>query len=147
MKNNLVKYRDKIAIELTKCGIETRPIISGDFTNQKILPPSRFGLVQITRQRVRPELSIKTKEPNPNKNGEVEAPIVMIDKIEAELERISSNPKNKKIELNLHPFIASYLTKGLPSIRFRWYLQYKKWITIIPRDAYFYLQYKFKVRK
>lgn len=36
LKNNLVKYRDKIAIELTKCGIETRPIISGDFTNQKI---------------------------------------------------------------------------------------------------------------
>ena len=121
--------------------------MSFDRTKHKILPPSRFGLVQITRQRVRPELSIKTKEPNPNKNGEVEAPIVMIDKIEAELERIISNPKNKKIELNLHPFIASYLTKGLPSIRFRWYLQYKKWITIIPRDAYFYLQYKFKVRK
>ena len=121
--------------------------MSFDRTKHKILPPSRFGLVQITRQRVRPELSIKTKEPNPNKNGEVEAPIVIIDKIEAELERIISNPKNKKIELNLHPFIASYLTKGLPSIRFRWYLQYKKWITIIPRDAYFYLQYKFKVRK
>lgn len=121
--------------------------MSFDRTKHKILPPSKFGLVQITRQRVRPELSIKTTEPNPNKNGEVEAPIVLVDKIEAELEKIVSNPKNKKVELNVHPFVASYLTKGISSIRFRWYLQHKKWITIIPRDAYRYLQYKFKVRK
>lgn len=118
-----------------------------DRTKHKILPPSKFGLVQITRQRVRPELSIKTTEPNPNRNGEVEAPIVLIDKIEAELDRILSNPKNKKIELNVHSFVAAYLTKGLFSIQFRWYRKYKKWINIIPRDAYRYLQYKFKVRK
>lgn len=119
--------------------------MSFDRTKHKILPPSKFGLVQITRQRVRPELSIKTTEPNPNKNGEVEAPIVLIDKIEAEIEKIISNPKNKKITLNVHPFIASYLTKGVSSIRFGWYLKYKKWITIIPRDAYTYLHYKFKI--
>lgn len=118
-----------------------------DRTKHKILPPSKFGLVQITRQRVRPELSIKTTEPNPNKNGEVEAPIVLIDKIEAELDKILSNPKNKKIELNVHSFVAAYLTKGLFSIQVRWYRKYKKWINIIPRDAYRYLQYKFKVRK
>lgn len=121
--------------------------MSFDRTKHKILPPSKFGLVQITRQRVRPELSIKTTEPNPNANGEVEAPIVLIDKIEAELEKIISNPKNKKITLNVHPFIASYLTKGISSIRFRWYLKYKKWINIIPRDAYTYLHYKFKIAR
>jgi len=118
-----------------------------DRTKHKILPPSKFGLVQITRQRVRPELSIKTTEPNPNVNGEVEAPIVLIDKIEVELNRILSNPKNTKIELNVHSFVAAYLTKGLFSIQFRWYRKYKKWINIIPRDAYRYLQYKFNVRK
>ena len=119
--------------------------MSLDRTKHKILPPSKFGLIQITRQRVRPELSIKTTEPNPNKNGEVEAPIVLLDKIEADLERVISNPKNKNVVLNVHPFIASYLTKGISSIRFRWYLKHKKWITIIPRDAYNYLQYKFKI--
>ena len=103
--------------------------------------------MQITRQRVRPELSIKTTEPNPNKNGEVEAPIVLVDKIEAELDKILSNPKNKKIELNVHSFVAAYLTKGLFSIQVRWYRKYKKWINITPRDAYLYLQYKFKVFK
>jgi ribonuclease G len=118
--------------------------MSFDRTKHKILPPSKFGLVQITRQRVRPELEIKTREPNPNKNGEVEAPIVLIEKLENELERIISSDKNyKKITLNTHPFIAAYLTKGVFSIRLKWFIKYKKWIDILPRDAYQYLQYKF----
>jgi len=118
--------------------------MSFDRTKHKILPPSKFGLVQITRQRVRPELEIKTREPNPNINGEVEAPIILIDKIEIELERIISSGKNyKKITLNAHPFVAAYLTQGFSSIRFKWFIKYKKWIDILPRDAYQYLQYKF----
>ena len=115
-----------------------------DRTKHKILPPSKFGLIQITRQRVRPELTIKTREPNPNKNGEVEAPIVLIDQIENELEKIISSNKNyKEITLNVHPFVASYLKEGVTSVRFRWFLKYKKWIHILPRDAYQYLQYRF----
>src|SRR5690554_1494595 len=122
--------------------------MSHDRTKHKILPPSKFGLIQITRQRVRPELEIKTREPNPNKDGEVEAPIILIDKIEAELERIISSGKNYKgITLNAHPFIASYLKQGVTSIRFRWFLKYKKWIQILPRDAYQYLQYTFDLKK
>ncbi|TYP99935.1 ribonuclease G [Tenacibaculum adriaticum] len=119
-----------------------------DRTKHKILPPSKFGLVQITRQRVRPELEIKTREANPNKNGEVEAPIVLIDKIEAEIERILSNKNDyKDITLNAHPFIAAYLTKGINSIRFKWFVKHKKWIKILPRDAYQYLEYKFFFKK
>ena len=122
--------------------------MSLDRTKHKILPPSKFGLVQITRQRVRPELEIKTREPNPNKNGEVEAPIVLIDKIEAELDRIvNSEVPYEDITLNVHPFIAAYLTKNLKSIRFQWLLRHKRWIKIIPRDAYQYLQYHFSYRK
>ena len=118
--------------------------MSFDRTKHKILPPSKFGLVQITRQRVRPELEIKTREPNPNINGEVEAPIVLVDKIEIELERIFNSSRDyKKITLNVHPFIAAYLTKGVSSIRFKWFIKYKKWIKVLPRDAYQYLQYKF----
>ena len=114
-----------------------------DRTKHKILPPSKFGLVQITRQRVRPELVIKTKEPNPSGNGEVEAPIVLLDKIEAELKRLLLIKKHSKIVLNAHPFIAAYLTKGIPSVKHKWFAKYKKWIKILPRDAYQYLQYDF----
>ena len=111
-------------------------------TKHKILPPSRFGLVQITRQRVRPEMVIKTKEENPNKNGEVEAPIVLIDKIEHQLDQIIGKA-DKGITLHVHPFVAAYLNKGLPSIQNNWFLKYKKWIKVIPRDAYQYLEFHF----
>lgn len=123
-----------------------REEMKDDRAKHKILPPSKFGLVQITRQRVRPELKIKTSEENPNGGGgEVEAPIVIIDNINADLEKILNGPhKGKKLTLNLHPFIAAYLTKGFPSMRAKWYLDHKKWIKIQPRDAYTYLEYRFK---
>ncbi|TXD51580.1 MULTISPECIES: Rne/Rng family ribonuclease [unclassified Polaribacter] len=126
--------------------------MSFDRTKHKILPPSKFGLVQITRQRVRPELSIKTTEANPNIDGQVEAPIVLLDKIESDLEKFITNSEqhksaDKRIQLHVHPFIAAYLTKGVNSIRFKWYLKHKKWITIIPRDAYTYLYYRFTSEK
>jgi ribonuclease G len=120
--------------------------MSFDRTKHKILPPSKFGLIQITRQRVRQEMVIKTREPNPNKNGEVEAPIVLIDKMENELDKVISFKNNKKIVLNVHPFIASYLKQGYPSIQFRWFLKYKKWIKVLPRDAYQYLEYRFETK-
>jgi ribonuclease G len=118
--------------------------MESDKAKHKILPPSKFGLIQITRQRVRPEMNIKTLEKNPNgKNGaEVEAPIVLIQKIASDLDRIlTKNPK--KVTLNVHPFIAAFLTQGFPSIRSKWFLEHKKWIKILPRDAYTYLEYHF----
>jgi len=123
-----------------------REEMKDDRAKHKILPPSKFGLVQITRQRVRPEMNIKTSEENPNGGGnEVEAPIVIIDKIQADLEKIIKNKRGDNgIILNLHPFIAAYLTKGRPSPRFKWWLDYRKWIKIQPRDAYTYLEYRFK---
>ena len=111
-------------------------------TKHKVLPPSKFGLVQITRQRVRPERNIKTQEEDPNKNGEVEAPIILIDKIEEDLHKILQENK-VGIALHVHSFVASYLTGGMKSIQLKWFFQYKKWIKIIPRDAFPYLKYQF----
>lgn len=122
-----------------------REEMKDDRAKHKILPPSKFGLIQITRQRVRPELHIKTKEENPNKNGEIEAPIVLIDKMAHELDKIINESTYKgTISLNLHPFVAAYLTKGMFSIRLKWALKHKRWIKILPRDAYTYLEYRFK---
>ena len=120
-----------------------------DRTKHKILPPSRFGLIQITRQRVRPEMNIKTKEPNPNGSGEVEAPVVLIDKINTELSKITKNKRNKgeTYFLHVHPFVAAYLLQGLPSVRTQWYFKYQKWIRIIPRHAYLYLEFHFLNKK
>jgi ribonuclease G len=123
-----------------------REEMKDDRAKHKVLPPSKFGLIQITRQRVRPEVNIKTTEVNPSGNGqEIDAPIVLVEKIDHELEKIMAGKhKNKGIFLNTHPFIAAYLTKGFPSIRSKWFMEYKKWIKIQPRDAYTYLEYRFK---
>jgi len=123
-----------------------REEMSDDKAKHKILPPSKFGLVQITRQRVRPEVNIKTREEDPNNiEGEIEAPILIIDKITSDLERILKIHKN--VVLNVHPFVAAYLSKGFPSLRSKWFFEYKKWVKIIPRDAYTYLEYHFYDKK
>lgn len=120
-----------------------REEMKDDKAKHKILPPSKFGLIQITRQRVRPERNIETKEENPNVSGEeIEAPIKVIQRITQDMERIFKKDY-KKVTLNTHPFIAAFLTKGFPSIRSKWFLEHKKWVKILPRDAYTYLEYHF----
>jgi ribonuclease G len=114
-----------------------------DRAKHKILPPSKFGLIQITRQRVRPEMNIKTKEPNPSVNGEIDAPILLVGEIKMKIDKILAKDPKRNITLNVHPFVAAYLTKGFVSIRFKWFLETKKWIKVLPRDAYQYLQYQF----
>ena len=115
-----------------------------DRAKHKILPPSRFGLVEITRQRVRPEMNIQTSEKNPDGKGTVEAPILIIDELENKLELIASQESDKNIFLHTHPFIAAYLTKGLlNSIRRRWSKKYKKNLKVVPRDSFKFLEYHF----
>jgi ribonuclease G len=119
-----------------------REEMEDDKAKHKILPPSKFGLVQITRQRVRPEVNIETREENPNNlSGDIDAPIQIIDKITFSLEKIMKD--HKKVKLNVHPFVAAYLKKGFPSLRSKWFFEHKKWVKIIPRDAYTYLEYHF----
>jgi len=67
----------------------------------------------------------------------------LLEKIENELDKIVASKEHQRIILNVHPFIAAYLKKGLPSIQFRWLTKYKKWIKILPRDAYQYLNFEF----
>jgi ribonuclease G len=119
-------------------------------TKHKILPLSRFGLMQITRQRVREEVIIETKEKNPNSNGKVEAPITLIDEIAGELQAITDKKIYKKIALHVHPFVAAYLSKGSffkSSIQKKWKRKFGEKIHIVPRDAFEYLQYHFDLEK
>jgi ribonuclease G len=115
--------------------------MSRDKARHKILPPSKFGLIQLTRQRTRPENIIETKEENPNAAGEILAPIVVVERMEEMIRNIIQKEKGK-IFLHVHPFVEAYLTKGIMSIQAKWYVKYKKWVTIIPRDSFKYLEYK-----
>ena len=112
-----------------------------DKARHKILPPSKFGLIQMTRQRTRPEKQIETKEENPNIDGEIIAPIVVVERMGENIRNIMQTEKGK-LYLHVHPFVEAYLTKGVNSIQMKWFLKYKKWVTIIPRDSFKYLEYK-----
>ncbi len=112
-----------------------------DKAKHKILPPSKFGLIQMTRQRVRPEKYIETNEENPNVDGEIHAPIVIVERIDEAIRNIMAKEKGK-LFLHVHPFIEAFLTKGLMSIQMKWFLKYKKWVTIIPRDSFKYLEFR-----
>ncbi len=118
-----------------------REEMSRDNAKHKILPPSKFGLIQMTRQRVRPEKYIETKEENPNIDGEIIAPIVVVERMGEAIRNIMLKEKGK-LFLHVHPFVEAFLTKGLMSIQMKWFLKYKKWVTIIPRDSFKYLEYR-----
>ncbi len=114
-----------------------------DRAKHKILPPSRFGLIEITRQRVRPEMNIKTVESCPacNGKGDVEATVLIVDEIEDKLNHALVVDKQKSVTICAHPFIAAYLSKGLFSLRMKWFFKYKKWVKIRPIYAYHLIQY------
>ncbi len=117
-----------------------------DKAKSKILPPSRFGLIQITRQRVRPEIHIITSEENPNKNGQIESPFKVIERIEMKLSELAPQIKGP-IYIHAHSFVAAYLSQNFISIKRKWSIKYKKRIVVIPRDAYKYLEFKIKDAK
>ncbi|MBG15120.1 MAG: ribonuclease E/G [Crocinitomicaceae bacterium] len=109
-----------------------RKFMKGDRAKYNIIPPSKFGVIELTRQRVRPETEIKTAEvcPTCNGNGEVQASILIIDEIENSLKFLVEEMKSKTIILNVHPFIEAFLKKGVKSIQRSWFLKYKKWIQV-----------------
>lgn len=119
--------------------------MSTDRTKHSILPLTKFGLMQITRQRVRPEITFQTIEPCPvcEGTGEIQPSILLLDEIESTLKLIAEEKKSKKIKLRLHPFIFSFLTKGIFSIKFQWRLKYKYSFKVEVDKNYHFLEYNF----
>lgn len=116
-----------------------------DRTKHNILPLTKFGLMQITRQRVRPEMSIITNEkcPSCHGTGETKPTILFTDELERGLSFIVDKIKTRKLILNVHPFVASYLKKGLIPIFRKWNLKYKVSIKVQAVTSYHMLEYHF----
>lgn len=116
-----------------------------DRAKHTILPPSKFGLVQITRQRVRPEMNIVTVEkcPSCGGTGEIRASIVVLDEIENNLNYVLNEQNEKKITLSVHPFIAAYLKKGLFSQQMKWFMKYRQWVKVKEVQSHNYLEFHF----
>jgi len=122
-----------------------RNAMSKDRAQHTILPLSKFGLMQITRQRVRPEVKIDTTEvcPTCNGTGKMNAPILIMDDIQRDLMFICQSRPKSKIKLVVHPFIEAFLKKGLFDFQWKWYFEYFKWIKIQGNPNFHLTKYQF----
>jgi len=119
--------------------------MSVDRTKHNILPLTKFGLMQITRQRVRPILDIQTSEVCPvcQGTGKITSSILFLDKVEEHLESILKQTRSRKFTIQLHPYPAAYLTKGLRSLERQWERKHKCSLRIEPITALSFLEYRF----
>ena len=124
---------------------KVKDVMATDRTKHNILPLTKFGLMQITRQRVRPEMTIVTNEkcPSCQGTGEAKPTILFTDELERGLSFIVDKIKTRKLILNVHPFVASYLKKGLIPIYRKWNFKYKINIKIQAVTSYYMLEYHF----
>ncbi len=122
-----------------------KELMKSDRAKHNILPPSKFGLVQITRQRLRPEVNIEVLEtcPSCGGTGKIQPSILFVEQIEKTLNYIISELKEKDITICVHPYIEAYLTKGWRSKLNQWRWKYKQWIKINPMDSYGFMEYRF----
>lgn len=118
-----------------------------DRAKHTILPPSKFGLVQITRQRVRPETNITTVEKCPacEGTGEIKASILLVDEIENRLRYFVQEQNEKELLIQVHPYLDAYLNKGLlwKSIVNGWKKKYNAKIKVKGNTAYHIMEYHF----
>jgi ribonuclease G len=122
--------------------------MASDRAKHNILPLSKFGLMQITRQRVRPELTVQTYEKCPvcKGSGEIAPSIVFEDELFNNISYLIINQGLRHITLKVHPYVASYLTKGLYSKRLKWIFKLRSFIKIESVPSYTYLEYRFYYR-
>ncbi len=119
--------------------------MKGDRAQHTILPLSKFGLMQITRQRVKPELKINTLEVCPacNGTGKTESTDLLPDEIERNINFIVDQYPKMEISLRVHPFVFTHFKKGMVNQQWKWYVKHKKWIKLIAQEDYHVNEYKF----
>ncbi len=121
-----------------------KEVMANDRARHNILPLSKFGLMQITRQRVRPALDITTEETCPScfGKGEIQPSILFTDKLEEKLDYLVNHLKIKKFTMYLHPYVEAYVKKGVFSIYGRWRRRFGRNFKVVSDESLAYLQYK-----
>ncbi|TDH24064.1 Rne/Rng family ribonuclease [Segetibacter sp. 3557_3] len=117
-----------------------------DRAKHAVLPISKFGLMQITRQRMRPEVNINTSEvcPSCNGTGKITSTVLLEDEIEKKLLYLVTH-QHKDLTLYVHPILYSHLTKGwlFSSIRHKWNRKFNTKIRIAPNTNYNITEFHF----
>ncbi|MBS7285274.1 MAG: Rne/Rng family ribonuclease [Prevotella sp.] len=120
-----------------------------DRARHNILPLSKFGLMQITRQRVRPAMDVNVEEVCPTcfGKGKIKSSILFTDQLESKIDRLVNKIGIAKFNLHVHPYVAAYINQGMLSIKRKWQIRYGLGISIIPSQKLAFLQYEFYDKK
>jgi ribonuclease G len=116
-----------------------------DRARHNILPLSKFGLMQITRQRVRPAMDVAVEEscPTCHGTGKIKSSILFTDQLESKIDRLVNKIGIKRFTLHVHPYVAAFINQGVISLKRRWQLKYGLGVRIIPNQKMAFLQYEF----
>jgi ribonuclease G len=115
-----------------------------DRAKHSVLPLSKFGLMQITRQRMKPEMKINTMElcPSCGGTGKISSTLVLEDDIEKNLSYLIMQ-KHTGLTIEVHPILYAYLTKGFLSKQLKWMWKFKKKISVRPNSSFHLTEFHF----
>jgi len=124
---------------------EMKKYMENDRAQHTILPLSRFGLMQITRQRTKPAIKINTSEVCSlcGGTGKVQPTSLIIDDLERDLKFILNSGNKSKLHIYVNPYIYAFIKHGFPSLQMRWFFEFNKWIRLHKDDFYGINEYKF----
>jgi len=116
-----------------------------DRARHNILPLSKFGLMQITRQRVRPAMDVNVEETCPTcfGKGTIKSSILFTDQLERKIDQLVNKIGVKKFYLHVHPYVAAYINQGFVSLRRKWQMKYGLGVHVIASQKMAFLQYEF----
>lgn len=116
-----------------------------DRARHNILPLSKFGLMQITRQRVRPAMDVNVEETCPTcfGTGKIRSSILFTDQLESKIDRLVNKIGVRNFSLHVHPYVAAYINQGFISLKRRWQMKYGLGLSIVPSQKLAFLQYEF----
>ena len=119
--------------------------MSSDRAKHNILPLSKFGLMQITRQRVRPAMDVETTESCPTcfGTGTVKPSILFTESLEGKIDCLVNKHNVKKFVLHVHPYVAAFINKGIFPLSWRWKMKYTYGLKVIPNQSLAFMEYKF----
>lgn len=120
-----------------------------DRARHNILPLSKFGLMQITRQRVRPAMDVNVEETCPTcfGRGKIRSSILFTDQLESKIDRLVNKIGIRKFYLHVHPYVAAYINQGLVSLKRKWQMKYGFGVNIVPSQKMAFLQYEIYDKK
>ena len=116
-----------------------------DRARHNILPLSKFGLMQITRQRVRPAIDVAVEEscPTCHGTGKIKSSILFSDQLESKIDRLVNKIGISRFSLHVHPYVAAFINQGVFSLKRRWQLKYGFGIRVVSSQKLAFLQYEF----